>query len=204
MKLLYHPLSSNSRRVLAVACQLSIRIERELVDLAAGVQRSPEFLRVNPNGKVPVLIDGELCLTESHAIALYLAEGSPLYPAERHVRADVHRWMFWSAQHFSAAIGVITRERISKHMVGGVGGPDPAVVAHGEKLVRDAAQILDDHVATRPWLVGDQPSVADLSLAAPLMHTERARLPIESFAHVRAWFGRVQALAGWRDAASLG
>jgi glutathione S-transferase len=68
MRLYHHPFSSNSRRAILAAIQLDVPVELVLVDLKNGEQRKPEFLRLNPNGKVPVLVDGDFVLWESHAI----------------------------------------------------------------------------------------------------------------------------------------
>jgi glutathione S-transferase len=142
MRLYHHPLSSNSRRAVMTARYLELEIELVAVDLASAEHRSPEFLRLNPNGKVPVLDDEGFVLWESHAIMQYLADKTPaqeLYPRGVEARADVNRWRFWSAAHFTAAVGLISREKLSKRMVGGAGGPDPVEVARGETMVRRQA-----------------------------------------------------------------
>ena len=113
MRLYHHPLSSNARRARMAAIQLDVDVELVLVDLSKGEQRRPEFLRLNPNGRVPVLDDDGFILTESHAIMQYLAVRTPgqsLYPTAPQARADVNRWMFWSAQLFQPAVSVINWE----------------------------------------------------------------------------------------------
>jgi glutathione S-transferase len=128
MRLYYHPLSSNSRRVVMTAIQLDLPLELVTVDLLNGEHRGADYLRRNPNGKVPMLEDDGFLLWESHAIVQYLANKTPgqqLYPVGIQARADVDRWLFWSAYHFTPAVGFITRERVSKRMVGGSGDPDP-------------------------------------------------------------------------------
>ncbi|HEY1811380.1 MAG TPA: glutathione binding-like protein [Kofleriaceae bacterium] len=84
-------------------------------------------------------------------------------------------------------------------MVGGVGGPDPVEVKRGETLLAACAQVLDAHLADKPWIALKQLTLADLAIAAPLMHTTAAQLPILGYAHVQAWFGRVRALEAWSD-----
>ena len=206
MRLFYHPMSSNSRRVIATALHLGVELELERVELGAGANRTHAFLAINPNGKIPVLDDDGFYLWESHAIVLYLVDGVPhqqLYPAERHARADVNRWLFWCAYHFTPAVGTISRERVSKRMVGGHGGPDPTEVARGERLFRDAAVVLDGQLAHRPWIADAGFSVADFAIAAPLMHTHAAQLPVADYPHVARWFAAVEQLPAWRAAAAI-
>ena len=171
------------------------------VDLLNGEHRSAAYLRMNPNGRVPLLDDDGFLLWESHAIMQYLADSKPndaLYPLDLQPRADVNRWLFWSAYHFTPAVGRISRERVSKKMVGGAGGPDPVEIERGEAELVKAAQMLDEHLADKEWIAQGRLTLADVALAAPLMHTEAAQLPVLPFAHLQAWFGRVTALDAWR------
>ena len=205
MRLYYHPLSSNSRRVVLTALHLNIDLELVVVDLVGGEHKSVEYLRSNPNGKVPLLDDDGFVLWESHAIMQYLADGAPgqdLYPVELMARADVNRWLFWSAYHFTPAVGCISRERVSKKMVGGVGSPDPIEIARGEAQLTVAAQVLDEHLARYHWIAQGQLTLADLAIAAPLMHTVAAELPVTGYANLQAWFAQVQALDAWKRAIS--
>lgn len=204
MRLYYHPLSSNSRRVVLTAIHLALPLDLVVVDLLKREHKAADFLRLNPNGKVPLLDDDGFALWESHAIMAYLADKTAeqtLYPRDPQARADVNRWLFWSAYHFTPAVGFISRERISKRMVGGSGGPDPAEIARGEALLTDAARVLDAHLAGRPWIAQGRLTLADLAIAAPLMHTDRAQLPVTAFDNLQAWFARVQALDAWKKSA---
>jgi glutathione S-transferase len=206
MRLYYHPLSSNSRRVVMTAIHLNLRLERVVVDLLQEEHRTSEYLRLNPNGKVPLLDDDGFHLWESHAIMQYLADRSPgqaVYPQDVRARADVNRWLFWSAYHFTPAVGLISRERISKRMVGGSGAPDPGEIERGEALLAAAARVLDAHLAARQWIAQDRLTLADLALAAPLMHTAAAQLPVMGYENLQRWFGRVQAIDAWKQSGSL-
>src|SRR6185503_15156793 len=166
MRLYHHPLSSNSRRAVMTALQLGTNVELGVVDLAKGEQRTPDFLRLNPNGRVPVLDDDGFVLTESHAIMQYLADGTPgqtLYPTERRARADVNRWLFWSAHHFQPSVSVLVWEHFIKPMIGR-GPTDPKEVKRGEELVLEHGRVLDAHLEGRRWVRGNELSLADLAL----------------------------------------
>jgi glutathione S-transferase len=200
MHLYYSPISSNSRRVLMAADHLGIELDLVDIDLLSPEDRR-RLQEVNPNGKVPVLVDDGFMLTESCAIMQYLADSKPgqtLYPADALARADVNRWMFWACQHFSQPIGQIAWENVWKKMVNGEGA-DPTLLAHGAHNLARAATVLDHHAAGRTWLVGERVTLADYAVAAPLIVSERARLPLDDYPHLLAWYARVQALPAWRN-----
>src|SRR5262245_53679690 len=107
MRLHYHPYSHNSRRALAVIHHLGLTVELVTVDVLKGAHKSPEYLRLNPNGMVPTLEDGSFILWESNAIMQYLSERAgetSLWPRDPQVRADIARWQFWQVGHFNIAI----------------------------------------------------------------------------------------------------
>jgi glutathione S-transferase len=202
MRLYYHPLSSNSRRVVMTAIQLDAKIDLIFIDLIKGEHRASEYLRLNPNGKVPLLDDDGFYLWESHAIMQYLADKTPgqtIYPQEIQARADVNRWLFWSAYHFTPAVGSISREKVSKKMVGGSGDPDQTEIERGEALLTAAARVLDAHLAGKQWIVQDKLTLADLAIASPLMHATAAELPVMGYGSLQAWFARVQSLDAWKN-----
>lgn len=200
MRLYHHPFSSNARRAVMTAIALGVDVELVLVDLAKGEQRKPEFLKLNPAGKVPVLEDGGLVLPESHAIMTYLADRTPgqtLYPTDVAERADVNRWLFWSAAHFQPSVSVLGWERFVKKILG-QGEPDPAQVARGEAMVTEHARLLDAHLAGKQWLAQGRLTLADIAVCTPLMMTQNAGLPVLDYPNLQAWFGRMQELPAWK------
>jgi glutathione S-transferase len=200
MKLYFHPMSGNSRRALLVAAHLDLPLEKIVVDLPKGEQRGEAHLHRNPNGRVPVLDDDGFVLWESRAIMQYLCEKTPgqrLLPDDPRGRADVTRWLFWCAAHMAPANSIVVFENFVKGVTGR-GAPDAAEVARGEALVKQFAGILDAHLAGKTWVAQDRVTLADYSLAAGFALTGPARLPIEGFANLRAWLGRVQELDAWR------
>lgn len=200
MRLYYHPLSSNARRVLLAVAELGVPVEAVLVDLARGEQRAPEFLRLNPNHRVPVLDDDGFVIWESHAIMQYLADRTPgqtIYPTDVRARADVNRWLFWCAAHLMPAIGTLNWENHIKCLLG-LGSADPAEVRRGEDQFREFGGVLNAHLTQRQWICGDALTLADLAIAAPLADIAPARLPVDGYTHLLRWYDGVRALPAWR------
>ncbi|HEV7136784.1 MAG TPA: glutathione S-transferase family protein [Steroidobacteraceae bacterium] len=204
MRLYHHPFSFNARRAVMTALHLGAPVELVFVDLQKGEQRQPEFLQLNPNHRVPVLEDDGFVLWESYAIMQYLADRTPrqaLYPTESRSRADVNRWLFWSGQHFSPAIGILNWEHLIKGMLG-LGAADAAEVRRGEQLVREFAGVLDVHLRGRDWICGEALSLADIAIATPLAATVPARLPVTDLPDLQRWFAGMQALEAWKKTAA--
>jgi len=200
MQLYYNPMSVNARRVMLAAAHLNAPLDMRLITNMREPEQRAALLAVNPNAKVPVLVDGDFVLWESGAIIQYLAEKTPgqtVYPTDLQTRMDIHRWMFWNAQHWAPPIGLFNWENNIKRWLG-MGGPDTAVLARAEEELLRFARVLDDHLAGRQWVVGDALSLADFTLAAPLWSLEQAKLPVRDFAHLMAWFERVRALPAWQ------
>ncbi|MGH7105312.1 MAG: glutathione S-transferase family protein [Steroidobacteraceae bacterium] len=203
MRLYHHPYSFNARRAVMTALHLGAPVELVFVDLQKGEQRQPQFLKLNPNHRVPVLEDDGFVLWESHAIMQYLADKTPrqtLYPTDTRSRADVNRWLFWSGQHFSPAIGILNWEHVIKGILG-LGAADPAEVRRGEQLVREFAGVLDAHLGGRDWICGEALSLADIAVATPLAATVPARLPVTDLPNLQRWLARMQTLDVWKKTA---
>lgn len=200
MRLHYHPISHNCRRVLATIHELGRDdIELNLVDLFQGEHKSPEFLKLNPNGKVPVLEDGDYSLWESTAIMQYLSGDSSLWPASK-VRYDIIRWQIWGVAHWGPPIGKIVFERLVKKVTGG-GDADEAKVADAFEEFQQFAGVLNQHLEGRDWLVGDDITLADLSVAANLTYAEAVGIDIEPFANIKRWYGTIEARDSWQKTA---
>jgi glutathione S-transferase len=178
---------------------LGIPLDLVEVDISKGAQRRAEFLAINPMGRVPVLEDGDFILTESAAIMAYLADSKPgnsLYPAGLRERAQVNRWLFWAANHWSPVAAALAFENMIKRFLK-LGEPEPIQVNRQEEALRGLATVLDVHLASRAWVCGTTTTIADLAIAPALAMPVLAKLPVQSFAHVQAWFTRVQALEAW-------
>jgi glutathione S-transferase len=203
MKLYGFPPSPNTWKVRAVAAHAGVPLTLEFVDLTKGQQRSPDYLALNPFGRTPTLVDGDFVLWESTAIMQYIAAkaGSALWPNDLRGRADVTRWQAWEQQHWAkdACVPLIF-ERLVKKILN-IGAPDAAVVAKATEAFKREAAVLDAHLARQPYLTGAQPTLADFSAVAPLVYAKEAELPLDAYANVRGWMGRVLGLPAWRDTA---
>jgi glutathione S-transferase len=203
MKLYHNPLSPNVRRVRLTAAVLGIELEEQTLDFAKGEHKSAEHLALNANGAVPTLVDGDFALSESRAIMQYLASKKPemgLLPKDEKERADVTRWQFWDASHFSPALGTIAFEKLLKPMMG-LGATDTAKVTEALTSFRRWAAVLDKRLEGKKYVVGNTLTVADLTLASSLMYAKQAEIPVSEFPNVEAWFGRIVELDGWKKTA---
>jgi len=198
MKLYYFE-TLNPRKACAVAKYLGSPVEFVRVDLAKGESRKPEFLAVNPNGKVPALTDGSLRLWEADAIMGYLAKvaGSDLSPSDGR-QIEVMRWLSWNAHHFTRHAGMLYFQNLIKpHLLGSA--PDPAAVEEATGFFKQFAAVLNDHLRGRKYLVGDTLTIADFSVAITLPYAEKAKIPVAAFPEIERWHARLDELPAWRE-----
>jgi glutathione S-transferase len=200
VKLYDFPFSPNCRKVRAVAYELGIALDYEHIDLLTGAQRAPAFLARNPNGKVPVLEDGDLILWESTAIIRYLATGSPLVPTTPRAAAEVDRWIAWQLGHLAPAMSKVAFEKIVKRLTRS-GEPDPARIAEGTAEFERLTAVLDGGLADRDHVAGPL-SLADFALAAHYSLAAAAGLSLGSNRRVEAWLARISARDSMKRALS--
>lgn len=151
---------TRSLRVLWGLQELGVEFEFVPVNLVAGENRRPDFLRLNPAGKAPVLVDGDLVVTESAAIVLYLVDKYPakgLLPADLKERAQVYRWIMFAMTELEQPLW-----RIARHtMVYPEDKRLPADVALASEDFVAMAAVLDRHMEGRQFIVGDGITAAD-------------------------------------------
>jgi glutathione S-transferase len=197
---LYYAETMNPRKVCALAKYLGSPVELVRVDLRKGEHRTPDFLAMNPNGKVPVLVDGDLVLWESTAIMVHLAvkAGSDLWPADAASQVEVLRWLCWDLTHFSRHAATLYFENVIKQYIGR-GEPEASAVEEASGFFRNFAAVLDAHLATRDFVAGGRLSIADFSVGVLLPWAREIHLPIEEFPNLVRWHERMMALPGWRE-----
>lgn len=200
MKLHYHPMSQNARKAYFVAHYLGQPLTTHLVDIAKGEGKNASYLQLNPNGKVPTLEDGDYVLWESNAICNYIAlkkPGNSLYPSDPRITADVNRWQSWELAHWAPTLFIFYFENMIKQFTG-AGAADPAQLERGRRELDQYGGVLEAHLASRSYLVGNQLTLADVSVASHLMHTEMGKLPLENFPNIRRWFADFQQSPSWQ------
>lgn len=193
--------SNNCRRVNATIQHLGLDVD--VVEVNMPDTKKPEYLALNPNGKVPTLIDGDLALWESRAIMQYLAAQKPdsaLWPNDPKKRAEIARWQFWEASHLSRGTGAYAFEKLFKRIFMKQDA-DPAALAAGEKEWRTHAPILDAQLANRKWLLGDELTLADFSVGACFSYARASGLPTSEYPHIEAWLGRLDEVPAWKNTA---
>jgi glutathione S-transferase len=203
MKLYHFPHSPNTRKVLAVIHHLGLNTELETVNLLSGDQMKPEYLALNPNHMTPALQDGDFVLWESNAIMQYLASakhGNRLWPLEPKAQADISRWQCWQLAHWGPACDTLIYERLVKHLLQ-LGDPDPAEIAKAEEKFHRFADVLNQHLRERRWIVGDDVTLADLSVGAPLTYGDAAQLPLGDYREIRRWCAGLEEVNAWKKSA---
>jgi len=201
MRLYNSGLSPNALRVRAVANELGFSLDIVDVDLRSGGNRAPDFLKVNPNGKVPVLVDGDFVLWESRAINAYLATLRPqtgLYPADPRKRAIIDQWTYWHAMHLGPAMQRIAFERMLKSRFG-LGDPDEAAIAPSVKEVAQFMPVLEDGLKRKEWIAGTL-SIADFAMATTFVYRKAGKIETAQFPNVEAWIARMEARPSWQKA----
>jgi glutathione S-transferase len=158
---------TRSIRVRWTLQELGVDFEPIRVNLLAGENRRPEFLKINPAGKIPVLVDGNQVLTESVAIVLYLAEKYPhkgLLPASLNERAQATRWLLFAATELEQPLWRISRHTALYPEEQRL--PGDVILASSE--FKDMASVLEKHMQGRQFVAGDSVSVADFVTAYTL------------------------------------
>ena len=198
---LYHFPSPNPQKVTFALLELGLECEKIPVDLSKGEQRQPGFAAVNPFGRVPVLVDGNLTLSESHAILAYLGEKTGrLWPDSPAERAEALRWLFFLSQHIVPHVGEVALRIRAKVL----GIPlDEATVARGEKALPPSLAAVEDHLGKHKWLLGDEFSLVDCAYCPILNVAEKAGFSLGDFPRVKAYLDACRARPAWAETPKL-
>jgi len=176
---LYGCTNSRSLRALWALEQACADYEYVEIDLFRGAGRKPAFLAINPAGKVPVLVDGGLTLTESFAIVTYVGEkfpGSGLVPATPSVRADYWRWCSYVITELEPPLWMIAKHRFILPRAQRLPQLEPLQIAE----FTSAANLLAEHLAEREFVLDGGVSGADILAGHTLAWARSARVPLAS------------------------
>lgn len=182
--------SGNGYKVRLLLTQLAIPFERIELNIVKGETRTPEFLGKFPNGRIPAveLDDGKL-LFESNAIISYFAEGTPFLPADRFQRAQVLQWLFFEQYSHEPYIASV------RYLVIHPDVQDPRRTIL-DTLMRprgyDALGVMEGHLKSREWFVGDRYSIADIALYAYTHVADEGGFDLSNYPATRAWIERVK------------
>lgn len=184
--------SGNGYKCRLVLKALGMPYELKQLNIVAGATRTPEFLAIHPNGKIPVLVvPGRGPLAESHAIISYLAEGSNLVPADPFDRALMWQWMCFEQYQLEPGIGTVRfwLRSLKKK-------PEDYGERYSERFQRgaDALAVLERRLTGREWLVGDAVTLADIALFAYTHVADEAGYRLSDFPAISAWIARFKQL----------
>lgn len=167
------------------------------VDIFDGETRSEDFTALNPFQEVPVLVHGDRVVTQSDAILRYLADEIGQFGGkDADERQRVQSWMAWSSNKFtnglaSARFGIRWANLA------------PEVITHYQTRARNALDLVDKHLASSPWLAGDQPTIADMSACGYIYLADEAEIDLTPWRNVLEWSGRMAMLPGWHHPGKL-
>jgi glutathione S-transferase len=191
--------ASRTSRTLWLCRELGLRYEQVPINFADTATKTPEFLAVNPSGKIPAIDDDGFHLSESMAISLYLAKkhASPLMPNDLQGEAKVLQWSFWVMTEIEKPLLQAMLQRMSLPTDPGVAKDFRArnpLNAELEKASVEALQkplaLLNEHLAKREYLLGKEFSLADLNVACVMIWSKRANLDLSSYPNVLQWLAR--------------
>ena len=193
MKLFDNLPSGNCYKVRLLLALLGAAYDRIDINTSAGETRTPQFLSINPNGRVPVLeTDTGGHLAESNAILVYLARGSRFLPEDPWLQAQALQWLFFEQYSHEPFIAVV------RHWIADLGLEEESNDKIAEK--RDggyaALAVMDGHLDGKDYFVGSAFSVADIALYAYTHVAGEGGFDLGPYANIRAWIERVQAQPG--------
>jgi glutathione S-transferase len=164
------------------------------VSIFEGEGQSADYLHISPTGTVPAIrLDDGRALAESNAILAFLADGTPYLPADAFGRAKVQQWLHFEQERVESVIGSLRHWTLT----GKLSRRPPALVEMKRAAAGRTLAILERELATRPFLAGDDYTIADIAVFAYGSRAEEAGLPLQPYPHFRAWIARVETQPGF-------
>lgn len=194
--------SANVQKVRWTLGELGLAYEHIPLGGKYGGNHTPEYLRLNPNGLVPTLRDGDLVLWESHAIVRYLAAeygAGSLWPESPAARSVVDQWTDWTATTFQpawiAAFWQVVRTPKEQH--------NPAAITKALGETEKCLSIMDERLARSTYLGGDELTYADVAAGVAMFRWSTMDIARGSHRALAAWHGRLRERAAFRDAVEI-
>ncbi len=191
MKLYDFTPSGNCWKIRMFLNMIGQSAERNTLDLLKGEHKTEAFLAINPAGQVPTFVDGDITISDSATILIYLAKkyGAPeWFPTDPVETGEVYKW-------FTAVGDGVDQGTFAARMVKVFNAPYDyeASVARGEALL----QKLNAHFENNQWLVGKNATVADINMYPYIRLAEEGGIPLDSYTHLNQWFKRLESLPGY-------
>ena len=191
MKLYYHPLSGHSHRARLLLSLLGVEHELVEVDLMSAQHKSPEYLKLNRFGQVPVLVDDDRKIADSNAILVYLSKKlgkTDWLPEEPEAAAAIQRWLSVAAGEIAygpAAARLIT--------VFGAQYKPEEVIARAHSVLK----LIDTELGARDFIAKNNPTIADVALYSYIARAPEGNVDLSDYPNVNAWLRRIEALPGF-------
>ncbi|MBC8037516.1 MAG: glutathione S-transferase family protein [Rhizobiales bacterium] len=194
--------SSNVQKVLWTLGELDLPFKRETVGGSFGGNREADYLRMNPNGLIPVILDGDVTMFESNAIVRYLSaryRAGVLRPKEPKALAAAEQWMDWQQSTFYPAVGTIfwNAARVPAAQ------KDAAAVTEAEKQARSALLIADKHLSQHDWFAGERFSFGDIVMGVMFWRYAGVAAVMPDVPHLLEWFEVIKKRDAFREHVNL-
>lgn len=169
---------------------LELEYELVSVDLMKGEHKSPQFMKLNPLGQVPVLVDNDLVIRDAQAILVYLARcyGSDWLPTEAELMGKVVQWLSMAANEIQHSLAAARKFFLLNAAID---------LELAQNRAHEILQIMDQHLAQRQWLECDRPTVADVACFPYVGLAADGKISLEAYSHVIAWINRLKQLPGY-------
>ncbi|MDM9384682.1 glutathione S-transferase [Chlorogloeopsis sp. ULAP01] len=191
IKLFNHELSGNSYKVRLMLSLLGLEYEVVDIDLKAGEAKSPWLLKMNPLGQIPILMDGDLVISDSHAILVYLARrygNEDWLPVEAVSMSKVIEWLSISANEIqngpcTARLYFVFNAKIDLDLA--------------QQRAHAVLKVIDKHLQQQDWLVLNRPTIADIACYPYIGLAPEGGISLEAYPNVVAWINRIKGLTGY-------
>jgi glutathione S-transferase len=201
LKIYATPLSANGRKVLAVSRHLGLNPEIHDVNVYRGEGRTPQYLAINPSGKIPTLIDGEFVLSESNAILLYLAEAhgaNRLWSSDSKERGRIAQWLFWESAHWQPTLIGFLSELVGHRLLPEKIAKPQQVPDWSAAAVQTVLNTLEMGLSGDAFLAGPNATIADFAVAGMTTYFRAAHFPFQRFPKIADWHARLESFESWR------
>lgn len=188
MQLYYHPVSGHSHRAHLFLSLIGADFELIEIDLKGAEHKSEAFLKINPFGQIPVLVDGTAVIADSNAILIYLAKRfarTDWLPEDALSAARIQRWL-------SVAAGQVAFGPAAARLITLFNAPFRAEEVIGR--AHGILKLMDSELTSHAWIAGEEPTIADVALYSYVARAPEGKVDLSAYGKVRAWLQRVEAL----------